>query len=162
MAASLLLVMASRWAVSYLHWQPQVGWVREDDRRHSVDDDDVLAMFGSEAFRRRAELESSGSWQYEPLRAEILGRRVHAAVVQAGWDITVDSQSGFKASGDAAEVVVDASFPGVLRLGAPGVEQAVRRVDHAERWVLKAVLDATGVSRVDEIMRADDDQARRS
>lgn len=152
MASSVVLIMASSWARSTLHWYPDRGWILEDDRPHEIRDDGVLAWFGDEGFRRRDELRASGQWRYEPLSAPLIGRRIRDELAEAGWMVRVDTRVEFSVERGGRVLAVDGTYPGVLRLDAGEAPRDTDRIDAAERWLLESALGAEAVSGIGEIM----------
>ncbi|MCK2035333.1 hypothetical protein KZC51_04210 [Microbacterium sp. SSW1-49] len=152
MAESVVLIMASYWARSTLHWYPDRGWILEDDRPHEIRDDGVLAWFGDEGFRRRDALQASGQWRYEPLSAPLIGRRISEQIAEAGWMVRVDTRAEFCVERGGCVLAVDGTRPGLLRLDDGAAARETDRIDTAERWLLESALGAEAVSGIAEIM----------
>lgn len=146
-------VLLSRWAVSKLLWNEEDGWLWVFDRPLGrLEDAEVLAKYGDEAFRRRDELISSGDRVYEPQDAELIGRRVVEALRSVGWSIEADGFRELRAVRGNLTLEVDGSVSGRLPLHVPGRSFSPATVGEAERLLLIEGVGAEAMSHLDEIM----------
>lgn len=146
-------VLVSPWAVSSLWWMDDTRWLWANDRPYGpLTDDEVLAKYGDEAFRRRDLLRASDDRSFDPYKAELIGRRVRDALVNAGWDVVTDDVRRFVVRSAKGSLEVHGPRAGILQATGIGEELSLNRVDHAEQWLLSVGVPGDASPEVNEIM----------
>lgn len=153
MSEVFLDILTSRWATSSLQWYDE--WVWSHDRPLGVlTDDDVLAKYGDEAFRRRDVLLATGQQTFEPPLSNLIGRRIEDVMRLAGWEAVVDNQRNFEAVRGASRLEVSGERNGTLILREERTTEMTSHLGAAEKWLLLKAVGMDRMSELSEIMSA--------